>query len=558
MTGIAPTKSKDARVPRFVAPGSQRNRNLWSHRSAAPVRLYDRVMLALLAGFGLATVIRLFNWWFRGDHVSNAWLFALLSVAFWYGVSRIVLGWVNYARVACPTHRAPNDGHRVAIFTTSSPGEPLAMFDATLAACKRIQYPHTTYLLDDTRDARFRELAERHGAVCLELVGLPGAKAGKINAALAKTDEEFILVLDPDHIPFPNFLDRVLGYFDDAAVGFVQVSQAYYNQRRTFTARGAAEQTYAFYGPMQMGLYGLGGAVAIGANCTFRRSALASIGGHGIGLAEDLVTSIRLHAAGWKSIYVPEIVSRGLVPEDLGSFYRQQLKWARGVYEVAFSELPRLFAKLTWWQRLSYATIGSYYLFGATTLLFLILPYIYLWTGVQPASMRFAEFVSEGAPVAVVGMTMYAYVQRWLCHPATERGTHWRALVLKLACWPVFLAGTVLAVLRAEIPYIPTAKEAVRGRFLRLAWPQLVLLALYFVTVVHVIRVRLFTVAEGQLETTSEAVWGMVAFATFPVVLAFGALYSAWQARHVTPGSPWDEIDLVALNDGVSFVAGRS
>ena len=59
---------------------------------------------------------------------------------------------------------------------------------------------------------------------------------------MASTDEDFILILDPDHIPFPEFLDRVLGYFADERVGFVQVSQAYYNQGRSFTAIGAAEQ----------------------------------------------------------------------------------------------------------------------------------------------------------------------------------------------------------------------------------------------------------------------------------------------------------------------------
>src|SRR6185503_4470976 len=187
-----------------------------------------------------------------------------------------------------------------------------------------IRYPHTTYLLDDTRDPRFAELAKAMGAVPLEIIGVPGAKAGKINRALEMTSEDFILVLDPDHIPFPEFLDRVLGYFQDEQIGFVQVSQAYYNAPESFVARAAAEQTFAFYGPTMQGMHGTGTTVAIGANCTFRRKALESIGGHGIGLAEDLVTSIRLHAAGWRSVYVPEIVSRGLVPEDLDSFLRQQ------------------------------------------------------------------------------------------------------------------------------------------------------------------------------------------------------------------------------------------
>ena len=523
------------------------SRDLWRFRQAAAVRMRHRITLALFAGFGAVTVLRLLDWWFRRDHVAQPVLFAALSLAFWYGVSRIVLGWINSVRVTRPTPRPAPPGLRVAIFTTSSPGEPPGMFEKTLAACSRIRYPHTTYLLDDTRDPRFREIARRHGAIWLELVGIPGAKAGKINRALELTSEDFILVLDPDHVPFPEFLDRVLGYLDDERVGFVQVSQAYYNQERSFTARGAAEQTYAFYGPVQMGLCGSGGAVAIGANCTFRRAALAAIGGHGIGLAEDLVTSIRLHGAGWRSVYVPEVLSRGLVPEDLGSFYKQQLKWARGVYEVAFTELPHAFRRLSWWQRLSYLTIGTYYLFGMTAPLFLVFPYLYLWTGVQPASMRFEEFLVEAAPVAALGIAIYVYVQRWLCHPATERGLHWRGMVLKVACWPVFLRGTLLAIGRADIPYIPTAKEAVRGRFFRLAWPQLVLIALYVATVVHVSRVRLRGTTEGALELSSQAVWGMVAFATLPVLMSLGVLYAAWQARRLPSGAPWDVVDVDRL-----------
>jgi cellulose synthase (UDP-forming) len=509
---------------------------------ARDVRFGDRILMSALIGAGAVAVLRLVDWWFRASHVAQPALFAALSVAFWYGISRIVLGWINYAAIAKPTPQLAAEGLRVAIFTTSAPGEPLAMFDKTLAACANIRYPHATYLLDDTGDPRFRQMATRHGAEWLELAGLPGAKAGKINRALELTDEELILVLDPDHLPFPEFLDRVLGYFNDARVGFVQVSQAYYNQTRSFTAAAAADQTYAFYGPGLMGLYGHGAGLAIGANCTFRRAALASIGGHGIGLAEDLVTAIRLHAAGWQSVYAPEIVSRGLVPEDLGSFYKQQLKWSRGVYEVAFSELPRLFRTLTWRQRLSYMAIGTYYLCGMTTAVFLVFPYLYLWTGLQPAAMRFDGFLIAVAPVAVLGVAIYLFVQRWLCDPSAERGLHWRGFVLKLACWPVFLAGTVLAIGRAEIPYIPTAKEAVRGRFVQLAWPQLVLVVIFCATVARVGYTRMAVTPEAALQLSAEAVWGMLAFATLPVVAAIGSLYAAWEAQRPAAGAPWDDV----------------
>ena len=527
-------------------PHSGSSRELWAYRVAADIRVHERALLVMLVATGLVAVFFMIDWWFRAAHVSQPVLFLALSLAFWYGVARIVIGWINYLAIAKPRHVPAPRGLRVAIFTTSAPGEPLEMFEKTLAACARVAYPHTTYLLDDTRDHRVRDLAARHGAIWLELLDLPGAKAGKINRALELTDEPFILILDPDHIPFPQFLDRVLGHFDDARVGFVQVAQAYYNQRRSFTAAAAAEQTYVFYGPGLMGLYGHHASLAIGANCTFRREALRTIGGHGVGLAEDLITAIRLHAAGWRSVYVPEIVSRGLVPEDLGSYFKQQLKWSRGVYEVLFSELPRLFGALRWRQRASYLTIGTYYLCGLTTATFLTFPYIYLWSGVQPAAMQFSTFVVEASPIAAVGITMYLFVQRWLCDPGSERGLHWRGMTLKLACWPIYLLGTVLAIARAEIPYIPTAKQAVRGRFFRLAWPQLMLMGVYGITLVHVLNSRLLT-EDTSLTFSPEAIWGMLSFATVPVIAGCGALYAAWQSRHGAPDDPWASVDIETI-----------
>lgn len=519
--------------------GVDADRDPWRWRRAADVRPVDRLVIAGLAGAGVLSVLRFADWWFRGEHVAHPLLYVVLTAALWYGVGRILLRWFNLQGLRRPEHVPPEEGVSVAIFTTSTPGEPLAMFERTLEACSKIRYPHTTYLLDDTEDPRYREVAERHGAVWLEIVGEPGAKAGKINRALERTDEDFVLVLDPDHVPFPGFLDRVLGHFRDPDVGFVQVAQAYYNQGRSFVARAAAEQTYAFYGSTMMGLHGHGAPLAIGANCTFRREALESIGGHGVGLAEDLVTAIRLHAGGWSSVYVPEIVSRGLVPEDLGSFYGQQLKWSRGVHEVLFRELPRAFRSLTWRQRLTYVAVGTYFLVGLTTLLYLVLPYLYLWTGAQPAAMPFDEFLVRGAPVAVVGMLLYGYAQRWLCHPSVERGTHLRALTLKIACWPVHLAGAVLAVLDVDVPYVPTAKERQRGRFWRLAWPHLGVAAVWLATLSHVVYRRLAVVGEGRLLLTSEAVWGMVGFATLALLQSFGGIYGAWEARDLPDEDPW-------------------
>ena len=524
--------------------GRRRNKNLWEFREAAPIGNVDRFVLLMLVISGMISIVIFAEWWFRGKHIASVWFFILLSLFFWYGISRLILIWINYLRIRKPEHVPAPQGLSVAIFTTSSPGEPLEMFEKTLDACRRITYPHTTYLLDDTQDPAFREVAERHGAVWLELVGLPGAKAGKINRALRLTKEDFILILDPDHIPFPNFLDHTLGYFQDEKVGFVQVSQAYYNQYRSFTARGAAEQTYTFYGPTQMGLFGMHSAVAIGANCTFRRKALESIGGHGIGLAEDLITSIRLHAAGWKSIYNPVIVSRGLVPEDFGSFCKQQMKWSRGVFEVAFVEVPKLIRKLSFWQKLAYLTIGTYYLVGTTYLFFTLIPFLFFLTGILPASMSFSEFLIHGSFVAVLSVLIYLFVQKWMCHPQVERGLHWRGMILKFASWPVFFLGFLLAVVNAEIPYIPTAKKAVTGYFTPFARPLIVQVLIFLFALIIVIIQRRFFIPQSELILSAEKTWAMIGFAFVPFLLSFIGILAAAEARHLKVEDAWDRVDL--------------
>jgi len=116
-----------------------------------------------------------------------------------------------------------------------------------------------------------------------------------------------------------------------------------------------------------------------------------------------------------------------------------------------------------------------------------------------------------------------------------------------MGCWPIFLAGTVLAVTRSEVPYIPTEKRAVRDRFLRLAWPQLAIIAAFVITLARVVWTRALETSEASLALTTEAVWGMVAFATIPVIMAIGVLYAAWEARTPAAGSPWDEIDVATL-----------
>lgn len=305
-------------------------------------------------------------------------------------------------------------------------------------------------------------------------VGEKDAKAGNINNALRQASGEMCVVLDPDHVPTPDFLDRVLPYFENSSVGYVQVGQAYGNQRESLVAQGAAEQTHHFYGPLMMGMNACNTVQAIGANCTFRRAALDGIGGHSAGLTEDMYTAMRLHAAGWKSVYAPVVTSRGLVLATLSGFYAQQLKWSRGAFDLLLRVYPRLFKSFTWRQRLHYLTLPLYFMSGVVSLIDFSVPTLALAMGEVPWHVSMGQFVIHLGPVVAFSLLIRVCAQRWLREPH-EVGLHLAGGLLRLSTWWVYTLGLVYALGNKRVPYLPTPKEGELRNEWVLCLPNIVL-----------------------------------------------------------------------------------
>ncbi len=433
--------------------------------------------MRVLVALGLIFVAQFLYWFIDPRHVGYAPLFWLLVVSLSFKLLRLLHEWYHYVSVSEP--QPPVAAARpltVDVLTTACPGEPPAMIVRTLEAMQAIRYPHTSYLCDEGNDPYLRQVCESLGVVHVTRTLKVDAKAGNINNALRQARGECCVVLDPDHVPAPDFLDHVMPYFADPQVGFVQVVQAYGNQAESWVARGAAEQTYHFYGPLMMGMNRYGTAQAIGANCTFRRAALDSIGGHAAGLTEDMHTAMRLHAAGWESIYVPRVLSRGLVPASLGAYYAQQLKWARGAFDLLFHVYPRLFSRFTWRQQLHYLTLPLYFLGGLMVLIDLVVPLIGLGISKFPWYVSLPEFAVHMGPVLAMSLLIRVRAQRWLREPH-EVGLHLAGGLLRVGTWWVYLLGLVYTFLGVRVPYIPTPKEGERRNEWRLCLPNAAVLA---------------------------------------------------------------------------------
>ncbi|MBN7812460.1 glycosyltransferase [Algoriphagus sp. H41] len=443
----------------------------------------------LILIFGLLSLMLFLYGFLEEVGVGQRVLFWLLSGSLFFKLLKVGFEWYHYAGLPEPPQKsvkpkAPEHPFTVDMLTTFCPGEPFDMLERTLRAMVGVRYPHTTYLCDEGNDPVAKKLCEKLGVVHVTRETHENAKAGNINNALKQATGEICVILDPDHAPFPEFLDHVLHHFDNPEIGYVQVVQAYGNQSESLIAQGAAEQTYIFYGPYMQAMSGYGTAQAIGANCTFRRAALDSIGGHAPGLTEDMHTSMLLHAEGWKSVYEPVILSRGQVPSSISAYYKQQLKWSRGTFDLWLNLFPKLFFKFDWRQKLHYGLLPVYYLFGLIGIVDFVVPIYSLLTGEYPWLVDPGVFFVFFTPFFLFSLAYRYYAQGWLNHQE-ERGIHLMGGILRVGTWWIYTIGFVYTLLNIKVPYIPTEKEhSTKGEFL-LGLPNLLVAIISLGAVVY-------------------------------------------------------------------------
>jgi cellulose synthase (UDP-forming) len=448
-------------------------------------RAWDVPIYAVLT-VALLTVLYLFlRYWFslRFDAVTLIATFVLL-----YLLSTQLFSWYLLAVMRRPRPMPAPPGLRVGVATTFVPGaESFEMLEETVEALVAMEYPHATWVLDEGDDEKVRQLCARLGGLHFTRKHLSQyhtedgifqtrSKVGNFNAWLHERGfdrYDVIVGFDPDHVPEPDYLHEVLGYFADPTIGYVQAAQVYYNQDASFIARGAAEETYAYYSTGQMASFAWGYPIVTGCHHAHRTSALREVGGLAPHDADDLLITIHYRAAGWRGVYLPKVLARGLTPVDWPGYLMQQHRWARSVLDIKLRQFPRLAHLLPVKERLLGFLHGAYYLQGLWILIALVLLCYLLLTGVQP------EFISyeTGGYLTVlfaINLTAQFFVQRFYLDWRREWGLHLRGRLLHAAKWPYFLWALIDVVLGRKRPYTLTAKTRTGESRRLMLWPHLV------------------------------------------------------------------------------------
>jgi cellulose synthase/poly-beta-1,6-N-acetylglucosamine synthase-like glycosyltransferase len=342
-----------------------------------------------------------------------------------------------------------------------------------MEASARLDYPPELLdiqVLDDSTDDT-TELAERCAARLREagldvrVIRRPdrvGYKAGALAWGLGSAKGEFVAIFDADFVPGADFLRQVLPHFSEG-VGMVQARWGHINERRSLLTRLQAvlldghfviEHTARNRSGRWFNFNGTAGV--------WRRRAIADAGGwqHDT-LTEDLDLSYRCQLAGWRFVYLPEVVVPAELPPTMRAFKSQQHRWAKGSIQTMKKLLgPLLRADIPAKVRLEAAVHLSNNL---------AYPLVVLLTMLTPAAVvvraRHVEtwlvFDLLVFAAATVGVGLFYAASQWAVYP------DWRQRLLRIPAVMALGIGlavnqsraVVQALLNQDSPFIRTPKS---------------------------------------------------------------------------------------------------
>ncbi|HUY02449.1 MAG TPA: glycosyltransferase [Rhodocyclaceae bacterium] len=394
----------------------------------------DRIVpRAVAAGFAALLVLR-YLWW-RYAHGfplgqapwQEAWAGMFLGLET-LSIASAVLSFLFLSRridrsvEATAAMRAPCVEEAVDILIATY-NEPLDVLERTIVGALAVVHPDLrVFVLDDGSREWVRALAEELGAHYLARTERSHAKAGNVNNGLRHVlshgrPPSFVLLLDADFVPDRMILRRTLGLFADPSVGIVQTPQHFFNpdpiQSNLLCARVWPDEQRFFFDTMLASKDAWGVPFCCGTSAVIRARALAAIGGlaHET-VTEDMLTTFKMEAIGYRTIFLNERLSLGLAPEGLAEYVGQRTRWCLGAIQQIYTRWSFFGrAKLRPIARISILDGLLYWLSAFPfKIVMMLAPVLFWWTGTSVIAGTPQDLLIWLAPSALASAVFMAHV----------------------------------------------------------------------------------------------------------------------------------------------------
>ncbi|SAH81362.1 cellulose synthase catalytic subunit [Bordetella ansorpii] len=413
--------------------------------------------------------------------------------------------------------------------------EPLSVVRQSVLASMALDWPADklrVYVLDDGRRAEFRDFCAQAGAGYLTREDNRHAKAGNINAALAKTDGEFVAIFDCDHIPTRSFLQICMGWFvKDQKLAMLQTPHVFFSpdpfERNLETFRNVPNEGELFYGIIQDGNDLWNATFFCGSCAVIRRSHLAEVGGVATeSVTEDALTALKMNRAGFNTAYLAIPQAAGLATENLSRHIGQRTRWARGMAQIIRINNPLLGRGLKLGQRLCYLNAMLHFFFGLPRVVFLTTPLAFLFFGAHVFQASALMVAAYALPHIFLSSISGARVQGRFRH------SFWNEVYEAVLAWYIMRPALQTLVSPNRAIFNVTAKGGVISKSYfdwELARPYVVLLGLNLLgLVIGVVSM----IAASDLDTVLTILINVV-WTFYNIVITSAAVAVAGEVRQL-------------------------
>ncbi|MDQ3810624.1 MAG: glycosyltransferase, partial [Chloroflexota bacterium] len=442
------------------------------------------IFRCLVAVWG-ASLLIFWPWWFQEEHVVT-WPGMLLSTTL-LAWSMCLPAWFFFFvhRMRRPNPRMGLPNGRVAMVVTKAPSEPWPVVRKTLEAMLAQDFPEPrevwlgqlagrgtsrtrwfdVWLADEDPTDETRRWCAEHGVNISSRRGVAGynnptwpgrqkCKEGNLRYFYevmgGYANYDFVVQLDADHVPSPNYLIEMIRPFADAKVGYVAApSICDANAGQSWAARGRLHAEASLHGALQAGYNDGFAPLCIGSHYAVRTRALRQAGGLGPELAEDHSTTLVLNAHGWRGVFAPDAIAHGDGPASLADCVTQEFQWSRSLVRLLLGYTGRHWRGLDLRARVEFGFAQVWYpLFALHLLVAYLLPPVALLTRSPWVNVELPAFLLRSSFVTVCCLAPVWWVQRqgWF-RPADARVLSWEAMLFQLARWPWVLLGCGHAIL---------------------------------------------------------------------------------------------------------------
>ena len=279
-------------------------------------------------------------------------------------------------------------------------------------------------VLDDSDDdttaiARARVDFHRRRGIDIALIHRAqrdGYKAGALAHGLKTARGEFVAIFDADFVPAPDFLRRLLPYFEgDPSVGFVQARWEHLGASQSALARAQALVVDAHFVVEQFARNRAGWPMIFnGSAGVWRRACIEASGGWQVDtLCEDMDLSYRAALAGWRCAYAPEVAVPQEEPASIGALKSQHARWAKGGAQCLRKHAASILAAPNW--SIPQKAAGFAYLFGYTTHVLLVLTML-LWLPLALDGQALRHLPLTLLGLSGLGAPIELAVAQWALH----------------------------------------------------------------------------------------------------------------------------------------------